>query len=178
MSLIPLLGNFRGALPDISVGPEAMTAIVIGLIFFTWRIMAVNLWSARSGKHCLAGLPAFALMGGLLFLFLAQSGILNPVFWRWAPFVSCLLACLVAAKLMLAFLAFRVALNQRLIAPSAVVKYLAIWVLLIAVLLPVMLILPHAPSELMLPVTLCVILFVPLARIAFAPIMLARARHT
>jgi hypothetical protein len=173
-----LLGDFRTVERNMTYSQECTAAIVIGLIFFTWRFVVVNLWSARSGNSSLAGLPPLALLTGALLLFLHQSGILENFFSRIAPFISSLLACVVAAKLLLAFLAFRSSVKRHLIAPSAVIRYLAIWFILVAALLPVLLVLPQPPRDWLVPLSLCVVLIVPLARIAYAPIMLARARHT
>jgi hypothetical protein len=95
---------------------------------------------------------------------------------NFLPFVPGLLACLVAVKLLVAFVGFRVCLKRRLLVLSQMAGYLAVWVVLVAVLLAVALTLPH-PKEFVLPLSLGVVLIVPLARIAFGPIALAHSRH-
>jgi hypothetical protein len=85
---------------------------------------------------------------------------------------------LLAAKFLLAFLAFRVSLKCRLLAPSALAAYLVVWTLLAAGLLAALLILTRPPRELILPLSLGIVLLVPLARIGFCPIALSRNRHT
>jgi hypothetical protein len=182
LSTMPLLGDFRAVERNVSVLPECRAAIVIGLIFLTWRIFAVNHCFARSGNRSLAGVPVLmflALYAGLIIF----SAVLHSDYWqdtlsRFLPFIPGLLAGLVAMKLLLAFAGFRICLKRRLLAPSALAGYLAVWILLVAVLLTLALILPHPPKEWILPLSLGIVLLVPLARIAFCPIALAHSRHT
>jgi hypothetical protein len=181
LGVMPLLGNFRAVERSVSVVPECRATIVVGLIFLTWRVVAVNLCFARSGNRWLAGAPVLALLAlwaGVILFFLDQNGVLSDWFRRVVPFVPSLLACLVAVKLLLAFLAFRVSLKRGLLTPSVLTGYLAIWILLVAALLTLELILPRPPGEWLLPLSLGIVLLVPLARIAFCPIALARSRHT
>lgn len=177
-----LLGDFRAVERSVSVLPECRAAIVIGLIFLTWRVVAVNFCFTRSGNQWLANVPILALLaligGGIILSAVLQSDYWQDALSRFVPFIPSLLACLVAMKLLLAFLAFRVCLKRRLLAPSALAGYLTVWILLVAVLLTLVLILPHPHKEWILPLSLGVVLLVPLARIAFCPIALAHSRHT
>jgi hypothetical protein len=181
LAAMPLLGDFRAVERSVSVLPECRAAIVIGLIFLTWRVIAVNQCFARSGNRWLTCVPILAFLA-LYAITVMLSLALHSDYWveilqRFVPFVPGLLACLVAVKLLLAFLAFRVCLKRRLFAPSEMAGYLAVWVVLVALLLAVVLILPRPSNELILPLSLGVVLIVPLARIAFSPIALAHSRH-
>ena len=78
------------------------------------------------------------------------------------------LAFLLALKLLLACVSFRVSLQRRLIAPSAVLNYLGLWAFLVAAWLALIVVLFHPDAHLFLPLSLAVILLVPLARVGFA----------
>jgi hypothetical protein len=176
LAALPLLGDFHFVEKSVSASPECRAVIVIGLIFLTWRIIAVNVWSAR-----LAGVPFLALLVlwlGIVLFVLDERGVFPHLFRRLVPFIPTLLACLVAVKLLLAFLAFRVSLKRGLLGLPAVIAYLAIWALLVAAFLALVFIVPPPPREWTLPLSLGIVLVVPLARIGFGPIALARARHT
>jgi hypothetical protein len=56
--------------------------------------------------------------------------------------------------------------------------YLAVWIVLVAVLLTLAVVLFHPGTGPLLPLSLSVVLLVPLARIGFCPMALARNRHT
>jgi hypothetical protein len=155
---------------------------VIGLIFLTWRTVAVNYCFARSGNRWLASVPVLAFLAlyaaGIIVSVALHSDYWLRIFSRFVLYVPGILACLVAMKLLLAFLAFRACLKRHLLAPSALAGYLTVWLLLVALLLALVLILPHSSKELILPMSLGVVLLVPLARVAFSPIALAHSRHT
>ena len=78
----------------------------------------------------------------------------------------------------MAFLSFRLSLKRRLLAPSALVAYLVVWGLLAASLLAILFFVARPPRELILPASLGIVLLVPLARVGFCPLALARSRHT
>jgi len=182
LATMPLLGDFRTVERNVSVLPECRGAIIIGLIFGSWRMFAVNHCFTRSGIRSLAGVPVLMFLA-LYAVAIMLSVALHSDYWvvilqRFVPFVPGLLAGLVAVKLLLAYLGFRVCLKRRLLAPSELAGYLAVWVVLVAALLAVVFILPRPPKELILPLSLGVVLIVPLARIAFSPIALAHSRHS
>ena len=93
------------------------------------------------------------------------------------PFVPILLGFLVAMKFSLALLGFRVSIKRSLLAPSSVLGYLAVWVAIVVALLALVLNLPLPSREWTLPLSLCVVLLVPLARVSFCPIAIAHSRH-
>src|ERR1700677_683074 len=172
---MPLLGDFPAVMRNVSVPPGCQAAIVI---FLTWRIVAANLCFVLTGNRWIAGAPVlipFALWAGAVLLFGAQNG---PDWGLFAPFIPSLLACLVAVKFLLAFVAFRVSLHRRLLAPSSLLGYLAVWIVLVAVLLTLAVVLFHPGTGPLLPLSLSVVLLVPLARIGFCPMGPARNRHT
>jgi len=150
-------------------------------MFLTWRLIAVSLCFVWSGNRWLAGVPALTMFAlgpvGAILSSLANHAEYWSLFVRIVP---SLLACLVAVKFLLAFLALRISLKRRLLAPSALLGYLAVWILLVAALLTTVVILSRLDKVVLplLPVSLGIVLLVPLARIGLCPIALARNRHT
>jgi hypothetical protein len=183
LSFMPLLGDFHLAERNVSVFPGFSVAIVLGLIFLTWRMVAVNLCFVLAGNEWFAGAAVLLMVaacgaGANVISVLQQDQAHWSWFWRFLPK---LLAFLVAVKFLPAFLVFRVALKRRLLAPSALLGYLAVWFWLVAGWLTALLLLSHLDKELILPVlplSLAIVLLVPLARIGFCPIALAGDRHT
>jgi hypothetical protein len=179
LCFMPLLGDFHAVKLEMFPPPPFRTITILGLVLLTWRFVAVNLCFAWSGKRRLTDLPAllFALacIGAISLLVLGQYSAFWVSFW---PFVSGLLASLVAVKFLLAFLAFRVSLQRRLLAPSALIGYLLFWILLVSGLLATLLILARPSKELMLQASMAMVLLVPLARIGFCPITLSWNRHS
>jgi hypothetical protein len=176
---MPLLGNFHAVEKSVAIPPEYRVFGVLGLIFLTWRMIAVTLCFVWSGNRRLAEFPAFAMvaaiMGGIVVSWLAN----NTELWgSFILFVPGLLACLVAVKFVLAFLSLRLSFKKGLLAPSDLVGYLVVWILLVAVLLATLLVLSHPSKELILPASLAIVLLVPLARIGLCPITLAWNRHS
>jgi len=179
---MPLLGDFSGILRGTSIPLEGWVVIVIGLMFLTWRFIAVSLGFVLSGNRRLAEIPvwifALLVMGGVMLVGLAQGGALQNSFYRLLPF---LLAGLVALKFLLSFLAFRLSLKRRLLSQSALVGYLLIWFLIVALFLVLLQVMdaafPLVPNA-MLPLRLGIVLLVPLARIGFCPIAISWNRHS
>jgi hypothetical protein len=177
LAVLPALGDFHEVRNTAPIPPQYLTIILPGLILVSWRFIAVNLCFVWSGGRQLAGLPVLmmvALYAGAVTLSVLSH---NPVFWNWFwPLVPECLACLIAVKILLAFLAFRVCLKRGLLAPSAVLGYLVVWMLLAAALLIPTAILLHVTPWLV-PGLLGIVLLIPLARIGFCPITLAWNRH-
>ncbi len=177
-AVLPLLGDFHTVAKSVSIRPQYLTLIVPGLILLTWRLTAVNLGFVWSGHRHLASLPVL-LMVYLWAAAIALSFLSRDVTF-WNPFyrlVPGLLASLIVVKFLLASLAFRLALRRRLLAPSAVAGYLAVWTLLAATLLiPAAILLRGTPW--ILRSLLGIVLLIPLARIGFCPIALNWKRHT
>jgi hypothetical protein len=178
---MPLLGNAGAVERSISVPPEYWAAILMGLMLWTWRIFAASLCFARSDKRWLVEMPVLVfvatLIGAIVHSDLRSDAAYRDAITRLVSFLPNLLGLLVAAKFLLAFVGFRVSLRRRLLTPSALIGYLAVWILLVAVLLAVVLTLPSPLKEWAVPLSLGMVLFVPLARIAFCPIALERSRH-
>jgi hypothetical protein len=109
-----------------------------------------------------------------IFFILEQNGVR----FDWlGNHLSELAAGLVVAKFLLAGVAFRVCLQRRLLPASCLIGYLVVWCLLVGALLATLLTLARPDRNQVLPACLGVILLVPLARIGFAPMTLAQARH-
>lgn len=183
LCVMPLLGDFSGVLRSASVPPEGWVVIAIGLIFLTWRFIPASLGFVLSGNRRLAEIPIWILLaiylpGGMMLAALAQDEALWNSFCRLLPF---LLAGLVALKFLLAFVAFRLSLKRRLLSQSALVGYLLVWFLIVAVLLMLLEVMVSVspPDRVpVLPVALGIVLLVPLARIGFCPIALSWNRHS
>ena len=174
---MPLLGDFRGVEQDMIPPAPFRFITVLGVMLLTWRITAVNLCCTWSGKPRLYGVPAVmfiaAYVGVVALVIQSRNGAWWNSFMRIAP---ALLVCLIAVKFLLAFLAFRLSLKRGLLAPFAVVAYLAVWTPMVAALLVPAAVLLH-DTEWLLPSSLGIVLLVPLARIGFCPIALAWNRH-
>ena len=183
---IPLLGNFSWVNRNIPVPPEYRATVLIGLIFLTWRSYVVNLCLGRSGHRWLVDLPILipiATLAGFVTTSCLTSDpvhLINPL--DFVPFpptlLSTLLICLVAMKLLLAFVGFYVSLKRRLLAPSSIISYLFIWLLLLAILFTVESHIRLPSAAWFLPLSLIVVLLVPLARISFCPLAIEHSRQT
>jgi hypothetical protein len=183
LSVMPLLGDFHLVEQYFPTFPGCRAAILLGFAFLTWRMMAVNLCFVLPENRWLASVPAWLviivafLMGAVAFNFQDYVNAHYALFLQRLPG---LLTLLVAMKFLLAFLAFRASLKRRLLAPSALIGYLAVWILLVVGWLTAALAILHLNkvSLPLLPLSLAIVLLVPLARIGLAPIALARNRHT
>lgn len=175
--VMPFLGDFQMA-QQVAFPEGGKFAVIMVLVFLTWRFIAVTLCFMWSGKRWLQGVPARALLasyaGAIAFVMLKG----NVAFWHWlGQWGPLLLVCLLIVKVLLAILAFRISLARRLLDRSALLGYLAIWMLLTAVLLVTSLIAVRPPMNRVLPLVSAVILVVPLARVGFCPIALSTSRH-
>ena len=178
---LPWLGNFLGVLH--SFPPAGWAVLGIGLIFLTWRFIPVSLGFAWSGNRRLAEMPLWIILliglpGGMILSAWAQDEAVWNTCCRLFPW---LLAGLVALKGLLAFAAFRLAHERRLLSRPELTGYLLVWGVIVAVLL-VMLgvmawVIPPPDRGTMLCWALGIVLLVPLARVGFAPIALAWNRH-
>jgi hypothetical protein len=174
---MPLLGHFPDMERTLGFDLHCRTLIVLGLMLVTWRLIPVNLCFLWSGNRRLANLPVLLIVPICLGASVLASQSRNEEFWGYIMwFVPWLLAGLVAVKSLLACLAFRVSVKRGLLAPSALVGYLAIWTLLVAALMVPTLMLVHDKLGIITTSSL-IILLTPLARIGFAPITLAWNRH-
>jgi hypothetical protein len=177
LCVLPLLGD-SGAVDDVISNLRQYPAIIFLALILTWRMIAVSLGFTWSGKRWLTRVPVLLMasffLGGMS---LAARATGDDAFWNsfWR-LVPGLLACLVAVKFLLAFLAFRVSFKRGLLAPSALRAYLGVWFLLTAALfIPATILFRDQPGFLSL--SLGIILLIPLARIGFCPIALAWNRH-
>jgi hypothetical protein len=177
LSAMPLLGDFS-EMERLSPLAGCRAALVLGLIFLTWRMIAANLCFMLPGSRWIATVPTLmfvAFAAAMIMFFTLEE---NGAYWHpLSRILPILLVCLVAVKFLLAFLSFGISLKRRLLAPDVVVNYLTVWILLVVALLATMVFLSRPPKELIFPFSLGVVLLVPLARIGFCPIMLARFRH-
>jgi hypothetical protein len=175
---LPWLGDWHQALKPGFDSPQSLTILFFGLILQTWRLIPVNLGFVLSGNRRLAELPVWMLVafcfGWMALAWMSQVEEYWQMFWRMVP---ALLACLVALKIGLACVAFRLCLKRRLLARSALIGYLAFWFVLVAGLLAALVLLLPPSGQGFIPAALAVVLLVPLARIGFGPIALTWSRH-
>ncbi len=175
---LSLLGDLHQAFKPGFDSPPSLMILFFGLVLLTWRLIPVSLGFVLSGHRRLAELPMWLLvalcLGGLALAWLSQVDEYWHVFWQMVP---ALLACLVALKIGLACVTFRLCLKRRLLARSALIGYLAYWFLLVALAIATLVILLPPSRQGILPASLAVVLLVPLARIGFGPIALAWNRH-
>jgi hypothetical protein len=173
---MPLLGDFHAVIQSQSDLPFGKTACVLGFVFLTWRFAVVDLCFVLTGHQKWATTPVWIIAAGGYGIFMLVLLQKNGVYWNaFVKMVPALLGGLVIAKILLAIVSFRLSFKRRLLAPSTMLAYLGIWLLLVAALL----VLFHPDKkEFVTPVSLWILLLVPLARIGFTPIALAWQRHS
>jgi hypothetical protein len=173
-SALAFLGDLKA---EVALSLGQRVAVVCCLIFLTWRMVPAELCFVLDGRRWISQVPwlkLFAIWVGAFLLSLAGE---NEGLKWFVPVIPWVLAFLLVLKFLLAWATFRVSLQRHLLAPSAALNYLAVWAFLVAVLLALMVLLFHPDAHLILPLSLTVILLVPLARVGFAPIALAQSRH-
>jgi hypothetical protein len=156
-----------------------VAAAVVGLMALTWRGLVVNLYVCLTGRPWVAGVGV-SIGAALLFAlpFVGQWVSRHPespeTLRRLLPWLA---GAAVALKGCLAGWALRALYRRRLVAPSALAGLLAAWLLAVASLFAVLAwLLPRAwvsPAD----IALGVVLVVPLARLALAPLALEWNRH-
>jgi hypothetical protein len=173
LAAMPLLGDFHAVEHLVTIPRPYWPIIVLGVMILSWRLIAVNLCFVWSGKRAFTILPVLLFVASYTIAFMLIPKA-SETGWMY---VLLLLECLIAVKFLLALLAFRIALQRGLLAPSAVVCYLVVWTLLAAALLIPATILFH-DTQLLLPLLLAgMVLLIPMARIGFCPIALDWNRH-
>jgi hypothetical protein len=175
---LSFLGDFKAVERDLALSLGQWVAVVCCLIFLTWRMVPAELCFVLSGRRWMGRVPWWKLiaiwMGAILFT-LGQGNEGLKWFRAMIPWA---LAFLLVLKLILAWVTFHLSVQRRLLAPSAVLNYLALWALLVAVLLTFVLSLFYQTApNLVLPFSLGAVLIVPLARVGLAPLALAQSRH-
>ena len=178
LALVPLLGNVFGPFDPARLPANYQHLLgffpvfCAGVIVLTWRLVAVNLWCGINHRW-LSKWPVLSpyvllILYGLLVL---CSGY--PEFRLALPFV---LGALVVAKFWLAGRVFRICLRRGWLSPSAMLKYLGIWVSLVVLFLVSAIAFFHREDAL-ISVLLGIILLLPLARIGLAVLVLNLVRH-
>jgi hypothetical protein len=188
----PLLGDLSGLTQHHVVLAQSLSQlrpmfpiILPGMIFATWGLAAGNLCFGMAGGSWPSKIPVItfcgAMVGGTALLWLGQDPAFRQIFLRAVPGA---LGFLVIAKLFLACWAFCVALRRKLLARAAMMKYLIVWTTFAAIfIVPTILVLRHELSHdqvstrALFSLSCGILLMMPLARIAFAPIALSLGRH-
>jgi hypothetical protein len=174
---LPLLGDFRAVEQRMFPPAPFRLITVLALMLLTWRLIAVNLCCTWSGQKRLNGVPTLVFIATYAGVFSLVILSRDSVSWNsFMRIIPDLLACLIAVKFLLAFLAFRVSLRRRLLASSALIGYLTVWLLLAALfLIPAAILFHDQPG--FLPLLMAIVLSIPLARIGSCPIALDWNRH-
>jgi hypothetical protein len=153
--------------------------IPFAMVLTTWRILVVNFWAGLTGREWVP------VAQTILFCFLGLQAMREWVMWDvdkarteqilgvlpWAAGAAVVLKFVVAAW---AFAALR---RRDMLGADAIVKYLAAWVLVAAALFGLLLWLVPREQVSVYSLAAGVALFVPLTRLAVAPLALAWNRH-
>jgi hypothetical protein len=179
LAVMPFFGDFSAVEHALSPQPGFRVVVIVGLIFLTWRMAVINLCFALTGNRWLSNAPVFLPLLFWTLIAVFHSALdPNAVVRNWlVSHGSGLLIGLLILKFLLAGLAFRACLRRRLLSPSGVAHYLIVWSLMVATLLAILLILGRPPEDIVATACLVVLLLVPLSRIGFAPLALAKSRH-
>lgn len=179
LAFMPLFGDFSAVERALSPLPGFRVVVIAGLVFLTWRMAVINLCFGLTGNKWLSNAPVFLLLFFWTAIAAFHSALdPNSVVWNWfVSHASELLIVLLILKFLLAGVAFRACVRRRLLSLSGAVRYLIVWSLIAATLLAMLLVLGRPRRDILVPACLVVILLVPLARIGFAPLALARSRH-
>lgn len=165
--------NGRGSV----VGSCALAAAVLGL--GTWRALVANLWVGLTGRTWLV--PAHTFVTSLLaFQCFAGWATLSSDRARWAEFLDWLpwaAAAAVAVKLLAAAGLLSVLVRRRELEAGAAAKLAGVWAVAAAALFAVLAWLVPPALVPTYALALGVVLALPLARLAAAPLALAWNRH-
>jgi len=172
------LNDDHSALQEISSLPARRVALVIGLIFLTWRSAVVNLSFVLTENRQVSQVPVWILtvlwLTGPGVFILVQNGVQFGWFWNH---LSVWALTLIALKFLFTFQVYRTALKRRLLTPSTITRQLIIWILIVAALLATLIFLAKPDPDALIPACLGIILLVPLARTGLASFSLAWSRH-
>jgi hypothetical protein len=152
---------------------------VLGLMALTWRGLVVNLYVSLSGRPWVGWAGA-----GVILLLLFALSLAGRWFARHPEFhetlrhlLPWLVGAAVVLKLLLAGWALRALYRRRLVTSPGLVGLLTAWVLAVSIIFAVLAwLLPRAWVSLS-DIALGVVLLVPLARLALAPLALEWNRH-
>ncbi len=147
------------------------------LIFWTWSFAVDNAWvGATFGTWIYRVYAAVCILVVACIAFLAITRT-HPAFeWVIVQILPIIFAFLIILKFALAQWAFRVAIKKQVMDRSTAVGLIFTWTTLAVVFLtPTLLILGH--EKWILPLSLSIILMIPIARMGFAPLALNLGRH-
>jgi hypothetical protein len=150
-------------------------AIMLGLLAFAWREIAIGMWITLTGRKWLATLLSLLMMAifsltAIIGTWVYKQPEIQPRLFAATPW---LIGASLVAKLCSAAFVFAALHKQRSIPPSAMIWWLGAWCLA-AVGLCGLLALWVPPSPML---AACVLLLLPLTRVAAAPLALHWNRH-
>ena len=184
IAVVPLIGDVRAAFKDqeflirnTEILLRCSPVLLLGLVVLTWRFVAANLCFGAGANSWLSRIPVFVpfaiLVGVGILSLLAQSPGFERALPRILPFIF---AGLLLLKLAVATWSVRICLQRQLFAVSAVFKYLLIWTALAMIFTGCAVAVLHA-NHWALSAVLGILLLLPLARIAMAPLAIDKLRH-
>lgn len=162
---------------------RALPGLTFGiLLVVTWRFLVAGLFVGLAGRGWLLTLATcnvfFAVCAGpgLIVIWMESPHILRP-FLKWPVWAPSVLTVLFVAKIIAASLVAHYARRRGWIQGRAILRYVALWCAMTAfLLLAGWWLLPVSGWNRWLSVML-ILFAVPLARVAYAPVALARNRH-
>jgi hypothetical protein len=183
LCVVPLLGDVAAAaeqMKSLTHDPQFISLaplLLLGLVFLSWRFSVVNFGFSATGNRWALHIPGVAIIGFVIafgtFNFLENYSEYREILFR---ILVALLSALLLLKMILAKWAFGVAIRRQLLARATAKRYLVLWVALAFLfLVPPIIVFRHERG--VLPLSLFIILLLPLARIGFAPVGLDIGRH-
>lgn len=152
------------------------------LLIATWRFLVASLFIGLAGRAWLltaATCSVFVVVcgvPGLIVLWIEEPHLVRP-FLKWPEWTPWVLTGLCAGKIVAAILITHFARRRGWVGTGSIVRYLVVWLATTGfLLLAAGWLLPVHGWQRWLSVML-ILLFMPLARVAYAPVALAHNRH-
>jgi hypothetical protein len=182
LAIVPLLGDVRSVIePPDFIQPTLLLrfspVLLLAAIALTWRFVAVNLCFGAGADSWVSRvpvvLPYVAMLGLGIISLLAREPRRSQFLLNILPIA---LGALLVVKLALAAWSFRACLKKNLLECGTMLKFLLLWgVLAIAFVLSGLALFHNQPW--VLSAVLGILLLLPLARIALAPVATSMLRH-
>jgi hypothetical protein len=153
--------------------------VLVFLMLFTWKNLIENLWLSLTGRKWVETAASFTF-AGLTFVTIGIGlwiGFHPELYSAALAAVPWLIGVLLLLKLTAAVFVLRGVLRARLIGPAGAALLVAAWLAVVASLSGLMLFLLPAPLAEPKQIVAGIMLFIPFARLAGAPLALEWNRH-
>jgi hypothetical protein len=156
----------------------ALVLLIVGAILLTWLQMIQGLWAGLVGKTWRTVGAVLALVALIALTMFGQYLRNSPQLWQtMADALPWLAGGFIALKTLLAAWSLRTVVRRGLLPPRVLAAALGVWIILAAVMFGVLCwLLPSSPTSLW-AIVLGIVLFLPLTRLALAPLLLDANRH-